>query len=449
MTDQVRTRLDGWKAIAAYFRRDRTTVMRWAADRGLPVYRIPGGKQNSVFAYEDELALWSARGAGLAPSGEYEPDVQSPPPPDGFSGSIKWRLLAACLLAGLSVLIVVFLANGDKAATTPAMPRDPQVAADYVTARDLWARRTPDDLSRSIALFEAVIARQPDFAPAYASLAEAWLVRREYGDVGEAEAYGNASKAVDKALQLDPDLPAAHRAKGFIEYWWHYDAKRSLSSFQRALALDRKDGLTHFWYANVLSDIGQHDAALRQYNIAQLLLPGTPAIAVERACALWQAGKDADAIAALDALAAKHPADATIRNCLAWARIAEGDIAGYADGLRELAAIRKEPKLMLLSRKLDQALKSDPDTGHLVLIDDARRELASGERQTRMTPAFYASAMGDRASLLVLAYEAVKLGEQWQLANLVNRIAEKWRDDRQIAALIERLRADTSVADPG
>ena len=63
MTDQGRNRLDGWKAIAAHFRRDRTTVMRWAAERGLPVYRMPGGKQSSVFAYEDELRDWSARHA--------------------------------------------------------------------------------------------------------------------------------------------------------------------------------------------------------------------------------------------------------------------------------------------------------------------------------------------------------------------------------------------------
>ena len=54
-------RIDGWKAIAAHFRRDRTTVMRWAQSRGLPVYRVPGGGSGSVFAYVDELDAWLNR----------------------------------------------------------------------------------------------------------------------------------------------------------------------------------------------------------------------------------------------------------------------------------------------------------------------------------------------------------------------------------------------------
>jgi tetratricopeptide (TPR) repeat protein len=443
--------LDGWKAIAAHFRRDRTTVMRWAAERGLPVYRMPGGKQSSVFAYEDELQDWSAKDKALMAPEVLSQDVQTPQPPSGIARHAKWLLLGALLLTGASLPIAFSPMFGEKsgiAVGVPDMPRSQEAAADYVTARDLWARRTPEDLKRSIALFEVVIAREDDFAPAYAGLADAWLVFREYGDIGEAEAYGKASAAADKALRLDPDLAAAHRARGFIAYWWHYDANRSLASFERALELDQKDGLTHFWYANVLSDIGKHDAALREYNIAQLLLPGTPAITVERACALWQAGNDRAAIAELGVLAAKYPDDATVHNCLAWARIGGGDIAGYADELRKMAAIRKEPKMLLLSRKIDEAVRSDPTTAHLVLIEDARRELANGERQTRMTPAFHASAMGDRPSLLALMSEAVNLGEQWQSVNLVNRIADKWKSDRQITALIERLRAPTPVANP-
>lgn len=460
VTDEGRNRLDGWKAIAAHFRRDRTTVMRWAAERGLPVYRMPGGKQSSVFAYEDELRDWSARNAAGAdgsaplpaedqPQDAPAPQPPLPAPPSGIARHARGLLLGALLLSGAALLIAFAPMPGARsgmAANAPEMPRNALAAADYATARDLWARRTRDDLKQSITLFEAVIARQADFAPAYAGLADAWLVFREYGDIGEAEAYGKASAAADKALLLDPDLAAAHRAKGFIEYWWHYDAERSLASFERALELDQKDGLTHFWYANVLSDIGRHDAALREYNIARLLLPGTPAIAVERACALWQAGKDRAAMAELDGLAAKYPNDATVHNCLAWAKIAAGDITGYADELRKMAAIRKEPKLVELSRKVDAAVQSDPASAHLVLIEDARRELANGERQTRMTPAFHASAMGDRASLLDLLSEAVNLREQWQSANLVNRIAAKWQDDRQIAALIERLRAPAPAA---
>src|SRR6476620_12497329 len=51
-------RMDGWKAIARYLGRDRTTAMRWAASRGLPVHRLPGGRRASVYAVGDELDAW-------------------------------------------------------------------------------------------------------------------------------------------------------------------------------------------------------------------------------------------------------------------------------------------------------------------------------------------------------------------------------------------------------
>lgn len=53
-------RIDGWKAIGAYFRRDRTTVFRWARDGGLPVRRVPIDGKGSVFAYAHELDAWLA-----------------------------------------------------------------------------------------------------------------------------------------------------------------------------------------------------------------------------------------------------------------------------------------------------------------------------------------------------------------------------------------------------
>jgi len=58
-------RLDGWKAIANYLDRDVRTAQRWHAQRGMPVYHVPGGSHGSVFADPDELDEW------LAPAGDH------------------------------------------------------------------------------------------------------------------------------------------------------------------------------------------------------------------------------------------------------------------------------------------------------------------------------------------------------------------------------------------
>lgn len=62
MPEKERKRLDSWKEIAKYLRRDLTTVKRWEREKALPVYRLPGGKRNPVFAYQDEIDTWSSQG---------------------------------------------------------------------------------------------------------------------------------------------------------------------------------------------------------------------------------------------------------------------------------------------------------------------------------------------------------------------------------------------------
>ena len=62
MPEKERKRLDSWKEIADYLRRDITTVIRWEKEKGLPVHRLPGGKRQPVFAYQDEIDEWSSRG---------------------------------------------------------------------------------------------------------------------------------------------------------------------------------------------------------------------------------------------------------------------------------------------------------------------------------------------------------------------------------------------------
>ena len=51
-------RLESWKEIAAYLRREVRTVQRWEKSAGLPVHRLQIGKQGPVYAYKTELDAW-------------------------------------------------------------------------------------------------------------------------------------------------------------------------------------------------------------------------------------------------------------------------------------------------------------------------------------------------------------------------------------------------------
>lgn len=102
-------RLESWKRIAAYLRRDVTTVQRWERREGMPVHRHLHDKQGSVFAYRSELdAWWASRPppAAAADAGERRTpatdggDAETVPVPSGR------RRLAPLLLLITAVLVV-------------------------------------------------------------------------------------------------------------------------------------------------------------------------------------------------------------------------------------------------------------------------------------------------------------------------------------------------------
>lgn len=439
-------RINGWKAISAHFGRDRTTVMRWAKERALPVHRVPGGPNGSVFAFSDELASWarSAMPDQAVPSNGHEQ-----PAVDDQITAAPIRMLWISLVAG-AVLIMATVAGywaGSRQAEARSLDLSERLSANrevrhrFLMARDLWGRRTAQDLQRSIAIYGQIIAEDRNSAEAYAGLAEAWLVYREYGSVSEADAYQNARLNIERAFALDGNLPSAHRARGFLAYWWSYDAALADTSFRRAIELDAHDPVTRFWYANILSDLGRHQEAEREYEIARYLLPGFRPLEVEQACALWQAGRDREAVTALEDLRRRYPDDATITNCLAWAAIGSADIEGFVRYFSETARQRGDSGLLAQASSLSAAYRVNPQTAHRALIDMMRQEFAQGQRNTRMTPAFYASSMGDRSLLLALLEEAAQLDEQWQSRNLIDRMRTRWRNDGQIIMVIDAVDA--------
>lgn len=439
-------RLDGWKAIANYFRRDRSTVMRWARDRDLPVRRMPGGKQGSVFAFEAELAAWAL-------SHDTDEVAAAPATPSAADATqstrrLRWRIWTVLAAVGLLLIAGAIWYGGSNVPPQDRLPSDPKVAADYVAARDTWARRTPADLRKAIELYRSVIRRDPGFAPAHAGLAEAWLIYREYGAISDFTAYRAAEAAASRALQLDRRLPAAHRAMAFIHYWRESDSARAIAGFKQAIALDDRDAQSHFWYANVLADLGDDATAQREYDRARLLSPGSRAIEVEQACSQWQAGRDRRALDDLTVLTARYPDDATIHNCLAWVHMSHGDIVNFTREYEAAAQDRGEPDFSRLVDRLKAAVARDPATAHRTLIAEHERQIANGERNSRETPSFFASAMGDRTVLMTELKRAAAAREHWYSATIRRRILARWRGDAEIAELVGAVGPVPSTASP-
>jgi Tol biopolymer transport system component len=113
-------RLDSWKEIAAYLKRDVTTVQRWEKREGMPVHRHVHQKMGSVYAFKTDLDAWArTRGSALVAEPAVEPAALAPPEsPLVPAGHRRWRGL--WLAAGAVAVLVALLVWQLQKARTPA-----------------------------------------------------------------------------------------------------------------------------------------------------------------------------------------------------------------------------------------------------------------------------------------------------------------------------------------
>ena len=169
----------------------------------------------------------------------------------------------------------------------------------YLKGRSLWGKRGGDNLRQAIAFYEQAIARDPNYALAYAGLAEAYLILPTYTATAPQEAYPKAKAAALKALQLDDKLAEAHTALADALYN-DYDMAGSIAEFQHAIALNPNSATAHMWYGNdPLTALGRFDEAIAEGKRAIELDPLSPIINSTLGVTLVRAGRYDEAIAQL------------------------------------------------------------------------------------------------------------------------------------------------------
>jgi adenylate cyclase len=131
----------------------------------------------------------------------------------------------------------------------------------FLQARVLIAERTPDKLQQAIELLTAAVARDPNFANAWAALAQARALSHYYGLATVTEALKGGEEAARKALALDDTIAMAHSALADVLRDRH-DWLGAESEYQRALKLSSGEAEIHDQYAQMLEKVGHLDAAL-------------------------------------------------------------------------------------------------------------------------------------------------------------------------------------------
>jgi len=145
----------------------------------------------------------------------------------------------------------------------------------YLMGFYFWNKRSKDGLEKAIDYFQRAVEQDPNYALAYAMMADCYYLQLYYGYDSAPDRIGNAKAAAERALLLDASVAEAHVAAAMVKCY-QKDGQAGMESFRHALALNPNLAIAHQRYAWVLSVFGHLNDAVREMKRAQELDPLSP-----------------------------------------------------------------------------------------------------------------------------------------------------------------------------
>jgi TolB-like protein/DNA-binding winged helix-turn-helix (wHTH) protein/Tfp pilus assembly protein PilF len=159
------------------------------------------------------------------------------------------------------------------AATLPSSPEAYAAYDLYLKGLFYWSKRTVGDFKKAAVFFQQAIDKDPNYAPAYAGLANTYALQSAWHQVPQNVYVPKARAAALKALQIDDSLAEAHTALALIAENYDYDWPTAEREYRRSIELNPSYATAHQWYAECLTWQGRFDEALAESERARQLDP--------------------------------------------------------------------------------------------------------------------------------------------------------------------------------
>jgi TolB-like protein/class 3 adenylate cyclase/Tfp pilus assembly protein PilF len=165
----------------------------------------------------------------------------------------------------------------------------------YLKGRFHYNKDTEAGLRQSLEFYEQALEHSPDYAKAWAGIADSWMhLADDY--VSPEKGYAAAKEAAERALELEPELAEAHTARGKVLGWYEWKFAEGELALRRAVAANPNYADAHWALGSLLPTTGHMKEALQEIRTAQLLDPLSPVIAYWNARYLLYARRIEEAI---------------------------------------------------------------------------------------------------------------------------------------------------------
>ena len=161
-----------------------------------------------------------------------------------------------------------------------APPVNPEAYEAYLQGRFYFNRRLPADIAKALDYFTHAIDVDPNYAPAYAGIADCYTVRAMWNWDTSQNTFPRARYACQQALRIDPELSEAHASLAMVQLFYDWDWTAAEKSFRRSIELNQNYATAYHWYGLALLSLGHYGDAIKRMEKACELDPFSPIMLV-------------------------------------------------------------------------------------------------------------------------------------------------------------------------
>jgi DNA-binding winged helix-turn-helix (wHTH) protein/TolB-like protein/Tfp pilus assembly protein PilF len=305
----------------------------------------------------------------------------------------------------------------------------------YLKGRNAWNKRTPEGLKQGIEYFEQAINTDPNYAAAYAGLADCYNMQVIYGVHQPKEGFPKAKEAAVKALEIDETLAEAHTSLAFIKFRWDRDRVEAEREFQLAIKHKATYAPAHQWYSSYLVALERFDEAIAEAKRTQELEPLSFIASSHLGWIQYLSGRNDEAIATCRKILNLDPNSFPARRYLGLAYEQKGMYPQAIDEFQKGVKLSGS-SLMLALLGHAYAVSGRTAEARQVLAD--LHELETRRYVSPYTVAAIYAGLGEKDQSFKWLERAYEERDVWLMNLKVDPVFAKLRSDKRFQDLLTR-----------
>jgi len=307
----------------------------------------------------------------------------------------------------------------------------------YLQGRFFWNKRSEEGLKIAIKYFEQAIEEDPNYALAWAGIADSYSLLSEFGNIPRKELYPKAEAAVNKALELDNRLAEVHTSLASLLMLSKWDWANSQKEFKFALELNPNYATAHHWYSQWFLNMGRLEESLRLISRAAELDPVSRAILKDKGLALYYNRQYDEAIELASRTLELDPNYAAAHRLLS--------LAYQGKGMFDEAVIENQAWGALTGNKVESTVSLAQLYAVSGQVEEARKLIEIVEQDKLLVDQVYRglalvyAALGENDTAFTYLEKSYERHEEALLSLKVDPKVDSLRSDPRFMALLKKI----------